>query len=144
MGTSFNINDRYESKVEVSVTEGLVNLKNLDNSSLSRNLASGEKGILNVTKNEILKEEFTTNLSAWKEQELKFSAQPIERILQDIGIFYGVQFKLDNATVHCTYTTLVNRDESLDQTIDAISTAFSNLRITKSEDKLYYEQGTCK
>ena len=144
LGTSFNINDKFDSKVEVSVNEGKVNLRNSSINSLSQDISKGEKGILNVSKNVITREVFAGNLSAWKETELKFNAEPIESILEDVGSFYGVQFKFDNAEVDCSYTTMVSRDQSLDETIGAVRTSFTNIIITKAGEKLYYVQGTCK
>lgn len=144
LGTSFNINDRFDNKVEVSVTEGKVNLKNGRNIALSQDLAQGEKGILNASKNDIRKEEFYENITAWKENEIKFIAQPLESILDNASIFHGVQFKLDHASIDCEYTMTIDRNQNVAEFAQSISTSFPNIKITKAKENLYYVQGTCK
>jgi ferric-dicitrate binding protein FerR (iron transport regulator) len=144
LGTKFNINDRFDSKVEVSVTEGKVNLKNEKRQDLTIDLAKGDKGIINVASKTVQKENINTNVLAWREDKLDFNATSLTTIIEELGIFYGVQFKFDNANTECTYTTSVNRDQTIDQTISIISKSFSGIKITKADQYLYYVQGTCK
>jgi len=144
LGTSFNINDRFNSKVEVSVEKGMVNLKNEANPTLTLDLVKGERGILNARKDEIKKEVIDDNFLAWRENELKFNAEELESVLEDVGTFYGVQFKLDNAVAECPITIVVNRDQTISQTIASLYKPFPSIRITKSTKNLYYVQGTCK
>lgn len=144
LGTSFNINDRYKTKVEVSVTEGKVNLKNEKNDNLSVDLTKGFKGSINTARNEVNKEEITANILAWKESELKFNGQPLESVMNDIAIFYGIQMKFDNSNADCPYTITVDREQSVEETIAAISKAFPSIKITKAKNNLYYVQGSCK
>ena len=145
LGTSFNINDKVGSKVEVSVAEGKVNLKNTVNDDLSLDLTAGQRGILNVSKEEIKSENIDDNFLAWKADELKFESEELETALEDIGIFYGVQFKLDNATADCEINNLtVNRNITVDQAVEILNKPFAGLKITKATNTLYYVQGTCK
>ncbi|MEE9372771.1 MAG: FecR domain-containing protein [Saprospiraceae bacterium] len=144
LGTSFNINDKFGSKVEVSVAEGKVNLQNTLDESLSIDLTVGQRGILNANKKKIESEIFDNNFLAWKESELVFQSESLESVLEDVGTFYGVQFKLDNAVAECPITITVNRDVNIEQAVSIIKKPFSGIKITKATDNLYYVQGTCK
>ena len=144
LGTSFNINDRFDSKVEVSVTGGKVNLKNESDPSLNVDLIKGERGILNAKKHEIRSETFDDNVLAWKASELKFNSEELESVLKNVGTFYGVQFKPDNAVTECPITMVVSRDLTVEQTIASMSKLFPSIIITKTTSNLYYVQGTCK
>lgn len=144
LGTSFNINDKFENKVEVSVTEGKVNLRNEDNADLSVDLTPGQRGILNADKDEVKAVAFDDNVLAWKESELRFNDEELEEALEDVGTFYGVQFKLDNAVAECPITTVVNRTITVEDAVKSISTLYPSIKITKATKTLYYVQGTCK
>jgi len=145
LGTEFNINDRFDSKVEVSVTEGKVNLKNTENEELSVDLSVGQRGILNNAKGEIKSVVFEDNITAWKESEMRIQSGNIHDVLTDIGNFYGVQFKFDNAKASCDINSVtVNRDMSIEDAVKIINRPFADLRITKTTNTLYYVQGSCK
>ncbi len=142
LGTSFNINDRFKTKVEVSVSEGKVNLQNTNDDQLSLDLTEGQRGILKA--DEIRSEDFEDNFLAWKETEMSFNGESLESILKDVGTFYGVQFKLDNATVDCPLTIAVDRDMNVSDAIAGIRKTFSSIKITKTTNTLYYVQGSCE
>ena len=144
LGTSFNINDRFKSKVEVSVSEGKVNLQNTENEDLTVDLSVGERGILNVQKKEITSESFDDNFLAWKENEMSFKGEPLEDVLETIGIFYGVQFRLNQSTVSCPINTAVDRDTEVSDAIAGILKTFPGIKISKTTNVLYDVTGSCK
>jgi ferric-dicitrate binding protein FerR (iron transport regulator) len=145
LGTSFNINDKYKSKVEVSVSEGKVNLQNTEKENLSIDISVGQRGILNVSKEEISSENLDDNFLAWRETEMSFTNESLTSVLESTGIFYGVQFRLaPSATLDCPLTTVINRETNVSDAISGIEKAFSGLIITKTSNTLYDVQGTCK
>lgn len=145
LGTSFVV-DSYESKTEVYVESGQVELSKATRSNaggLSVKLTKGEVGLISSNNKGIIKRNNKNpNYLAWKNKVIVFeqsSMSEVKKVLEDV---YGVEVKFDNpAFGKCKLTAKFNK-KKLKDALEIISKTF-NVNYKYIDDKAILKGKGC-
>lgn len=101
LGTSFNVRAyTTETKVEVSVKTGKVQLKEASKPENAVALEKGNSGVFIKETKEIIKDhKEILNADAWKTQTLKFAEAPMSEVISSLERYYGIEIKTDNSDI---------------------------------------------
>lgn len=122
LGTKFNCCAYAESEtIETALIEGAVELTGKQGKSKFL-MSPGELAVFSRTKSTLKKS--TANLDkyvAWKSGKLMFRDDPMERVIEKLGRWYGVEFQLeDKDLLEYTYSATFST-ESLDQVLKMLA-----------------------
>lgn len=137
LGTSFNVKTTFNSdQVEITVLQGKVAV-----SAADKNLAvllPDERLSYNEPAHEIKKSVANAKLAVlWKEADLKFENMQLQEVVPTLEARYGVQIRLENATIkESRFTASFLNTSSLTQVMNVI-TQLNNLSWTKEGDSIY-------
>jgi transmembrane sensor len=101
LGTAFNVNAR-GNEVRVAVDRGLVALEKNDKQV---KIAKGQEGVFNKKTYEILINTAPSqNAASWRTGSFVFNETPLEDVLEDLGKYYSVSFKINHQLKGCRVT----------------------------------------
>jgi transmembrane sensor len=141
LGTSFNIQET-DSTTTVFVKTGKVEFKSGQNSVI---LLPGEKGILNLSTNEIKKaspKEIKFNETYWLDQKLNFDDQTLGEIISILESVFETNIELENKDAsNCRLTTNFER-ETLEHILEVISASFE-MELIKTKNGFILKGNGC-
>lgn len=122
LGTSFNCSAYANSgTIETALLEGSIELSGKNGSDIYI-MNPGELAVFSKTENTIQKT--VTKLDkyvAWKSGKLMFREDPMARVIEKLGRWYGVEFQVDdNELLKYTYSATFST-ESLDQVLKMLA-----------------------
>lgn len=144
LGTSFNVRAlENETYTEVAVISGKVRVESESNQS---ELEMNEKVRVNRDNGNLLKEDQNSspNESSWLTKKLSFSNTLLSDVLEDLEVYYNVNFKVDNPSlVNCPFTANFE-DEKLITVLNTISTVLDVSIQEESKDNYVLVGGGCQ
>ncbi len=119
LGTSFNVNSKSDSYVEVSLVSGMVNVENSFSKSVT--LKPGKSAIINQ-QGELIVQEFNyLDKAGWKDGILVFKNSSFPEIIEKLEDWYGVELKVVVGPKNRIQYTSNFKNESLDEILQGIS-----------------------
>ncbi len=144
LGTSFNVNTNPQSRTEVYVSTGKVELKQR-NTSRKTILKKGEKGQSSTQTGQVknLGQQLPNDV-AWRTKKLEFVNTPVVEVLTQITKLYGVKFGLSNPDLKkCTFTSTFD-NQKIETVLETLKTVL-DIKIDQKSDVNYtLEGGSCE
>lgn len=123
LGTAFNAFSR-DGKVKIALTEGKVSVvKFTEEKTQEVLLLPGEmaRGTFSAEENLSVKKFDLEKVTAWKEGKIHFQSKPLENILSDLQIWYGVSIEYDGKINKRRKVTGVFNNESLENILEGLT-----------------------
>lgn len=125
LGTSLNVKAYpQDSMVKISVLEGKVAVKDLNQNESELLLKAQEQVIINTKKhNSTLEKHTNTTISndiAWKTQELIFDNNTMQEVIQTLEAYFDVAINAQNEAIFNCYYTGSFKQPTLQEVFDAI------------------------
>ena len=131
LGTAFNLITT-DSEVSLFVDRGLVAFSK---EGKETKVSAGKEAIFNKkTGTTSIKDIPASNIMSWRNGDFKFENTPLNKALEDLGDYYGVEFKLSNTNLKSCRISASIEDKSLDEVLELIETILDVK--TKLKDKL--------
>jgi ferric-dicitrate binding protein FerR (iron transport regulator) len=138
LGTSFLVNSR-KTEDEIVVVTGKVNVKDKNQPGNQVILNTGQRVVLQ--KDHFYENQVTdSNFMAWKTGLLDFKLTPLQKVLQDISHYYGIQVVVapgDEAATESLKVTVRFENQPLEQALEEIK-LITGLGIKKEKDKVVF------
>ena len=140
LGTSFLVNSA-KAEDEVVVVTGKVNVKDKKEPGNQITLTPGERVVLqqdHFYENQVS----DSNFMAWKTGSLDFKNTPLQKVLQDISQYYGVQVVIEpgqEQALESLKVTVHFDNQPLGQALDEIKLT-TGLNMKKEKDKVVFYQ----
>ena len=147
IGTSFMARSTHSGESAViSVREGKVRLYKKNHKQEALLLGPGETGEIEPNRNIQSKTQLNTLADLSEDSmPLRFDETPLDKVFQQIGLRYQVDFDMDLASSSsCLYSGTFNIDADIDESINAMLNFYPKLTITRSERSTYIVSGECK
>ncbi len=107
LGTEFNIKDRTDFKV--MCYKGKVSFTELGNNNESHTLTKGMQ--VNLTKGSIEKSIFEEDTPSWRQGISSFENQPLSKVLEELALYFPVEFEADAVNSARTFTGSFNHED---------------------------------
>lgn len=119
LGTAFNLVTT-EDNVKLYVDRGLVAFSK---DGVETKVSAGKEAIFDKSTNNVLIKEIPAgNIMSWRNGEFKFQNAPLKDVLEDLGTYYKVEFKLSKEDLqHCRVSASFD-DKSLSEVLSLIET----------------------
>jgi transmembrane sensor len=115
LGTSFNIDARDKSSVNIRVASGRVAFGDSSQDLTPINLEQGEQAVLNNQEKELLKlEDIGENVSVWQTNKLMFDKVNLNQIANELNEFASLKLTFDEAGIGACLITMEVDLEQLD------------------------------
>lgn len=138
LGTSFLVNSA-KTEDEIVVVTGKVNVKDKNQPDNQVILTTGERVVLQ--KDRFYENKVTdSNFMAWKTGLLNFKLTPLQKVLEDISHYYGIQVVVapgDEAATQSITITVRFENQPLEQALDEIK-LITGLGMKKEKDKIVF------
>ena len=147
LGTSFKAISTHDNDGGVvSVRDGTVKLYDHTDPDAALFLNAGEMGVLKPG-GRPLKTENEGKYSFYSAQDaepLKFKNTSLSNVFDELGMFYGVSFSLEDADLNaCLFSGIVHKDISIEETISSITEVHPNVSIVAQQRSTYKVSGYC-
>jgi len=122
VGTSFNVQAfTHENEVNVTLTEGKVNLQNTNGIVISE-LLPGENALFDLTKRKIFISKANTEFyTSWKDGYLMFKNEKLENIVRKLERWYSVSVVFDVEEIkRIEFTGTILKNKPIDQIFDIL------------------------
>jgi len=140
LGTSFLVNSA-KTEDEIVVVTGKVNVKDKNQPDNQVTLTPGQRVVLQQDR--FYEDQVTdTNFLAWKTGLLEFKDASLQKVLQDISHYYGVQVGIEPGQERATESLKVTvhfDNQPLEQALDEIK-LITGLSMKKEKDKVVFYQ----
>lgn len=147
LGTSFKARSTHEGdNGKISVRDGSVRLYSSKHEGYDITLIAGEEGELNPQDN-INTKSYSSSIEGLMsgEQEIVFIDQPIEQLLEKLGLHFGVEFISDQKSkLDCPYTASIPRGTSLDEILGSMSSLYPNISFSEADRSTITIEGICE
>jgi len=132
LGTSFNVFEKNNNAVEVTVKTGKVQLCDCENAGKNITLIEGEKGSLN-DKGLVKVLNDNENFIAWMNKKLVFKSTPLKTVVRDINAAYHSNVSLGDKDISSMIITTTFDSLSIDEVLESISLTL-NLKVQQQEE----------
>ncbi|SKD09298.1 FecR family protein [Chitinophaga ginsengisegetis] len=134
LGTSFNIKAYPgRSQAIVSVVTGKVKISK-DKKDISTLIKGQELHLTMLTGEVMQRNTISINTAGWQTGDISFSDEPLEDIMKDLQIFYGVNIKISNpGLANLLITTGFKKNTSVDSALDIIC-ELANAKYARNQD----------
>ena len=147
LGTSFKARSSHEGDGgKISVRDGSVRLYSSKHEGYDITLVSGEEGELNPQL-EVSSKTFSSTIDGLMtgSQEIVFVDQPIDQLLERLGLHFGVDFQVAQAAkLDCPYTTTIPRGTTLNDVLGSLSSLYPNVSFVDSDRSIIRVEGICE
>jgi len=140
LGTSFLVNSG-KTEDEIVVVTGKVNVKDKNQPANEVTLTPGERVVLQ--QDHFFEDQVTdSNFIAWKTGLLDFKDAPLQKVLQDLSHYYGIQVGIEpgqERAMESLKVTVRFDNQPLEQALEEIK-LITGLNIKKEKDKVVFYQ----
>lgn len=118
MGTSFDVKAFENDDFETTLVSGSVKVRNIDNQTIM--LMPGQQSVIDANNKLILKEVDVSLYTSWKDGQLIFDNEPLEKVVKMLERWYNVKIVLEgNSLKKLGYTGTIEL-ESFGEVLDLI------------------------
>jgi transmembrane sensor len=126
LGTSFNIKEDENGRVEVHVLSGKVAFTEAGNKNNRTEINKGEKGVYDPGNRKFLKESYTSdNFLYWKTGRLSFVESPLKEVCEELERCYGIEIVILDPIVLQNNFTSECEGQQLEDILNELSILFS-------------------
>jgi len=139
LGTQFNVFDYADKALfETTLMSGSVQVYEENKEKSSIILAPNEQVVLKNNKLEKSRVN-STEYSTWKNGIMTFDSQPLQKIINKLELYYGVNFVIsDNISMNALYTGKFRMEDSVQNILSAIQKTNKFKFTTGSDNKTIY------
>lgn len=116
LGTSFNVYNKADNSIELSVKTGKVSLKSKNDKDQELVLKKDDVGLFRNHKMIKLKSKFE-NQDSWRTRALKFHQSPLAQVLKDLEKHYGMKFENRNQKIKDLKITIAFDNKKIEMVI---------------------------